>query len=77
MDTRNRRPKLAAGFVFATGGEGGTRTLMSFLTRPSNVRVCQFRHFPLPAFLPPRPVNCQWKTGVQSLRENRDLAHPL
>ena len=27
------------------GAEGGTRTPTSFLTRPSNVRVCQFRHF--------------------------------
>lgn len=25
--------------------EGGTRTPTSYLTRPSNVRVCQFRHF--------------------------------
>ena len=25
--------------------EGGTRTPTSCLTRPSNVRVCQFRHF--------------------------------
>ena len=28
-----------------TGAEGGTRTPTSYLTRPSNVRVCQFRHF--------------------------------
>ena len=28
-----------------TGAEGGTRTPTSCLTRPSNVRVCQFRHF--------------------------------
>jgi hypothetical protein len=27
------------------GAEGGTRTPTSYLTRPSNVRVCQFRHF--------------------------------
>jgi hypothetical protein len=27
------------------GAEGGTRTPTSCLTRPSNVRVCQFRHF--------------------------------
>jgi hypothetical protein len=25
--------------------EGGTRTPTSYLTRPSNVRVYQFRHF--------------------------------
>jgi hypothetical protein len=30
---------------FLTGAEGGTRTPTSCLTRPSNVRVCQFRHF--------------------------------
>jgi hypothetical protein len=29
------------------GAEGGTRTPTSCLTRPSNVRVCQFRHFGL------------------------------
>ena len=29
------------------GAEGGTRTPTSYLTRPSNVRVCQFRHFGL------------------------------
>ena len=28
-----------------TGAEGGTRTPTSYLTRPSNVRVYQFRHF--------------------------------
>lgn len=27
-----------------TGAEGGTRTPMDYSTRPSNVRVCQFRH---------------------------------
>src|SRR5437899_10195364 len=27
------------------GAEGGTRTPTSYLTRPSNVRVYQFRHF--------------------------------
>src|SRR6266498_2354334 len=27
------------------GAEGGTRSPTSYLTRPSNVRVCQFRHF--------------------------------
>ena len=32
--------KLENGFA-----EGGTRTPTSCLTRPSNVRVCQFRHF--------------------------------
>jgi hypothetical protein len=29
------------------GAEGGTRTPTSYLTRPSNVRVYQFRHFGL------------------------------
>src|SRR6266852_4348171 len=29
------------------GAEGGTRTPTSCLTRPSTVRVCQFRHFGL------------------------------
>ena len=28
-----------------SGAEGGTRTPTSYLTRPSNVRVYQFRHF--------------------------------
>src|SRR5207253_1349418 len=29
----------------STGAEGGTRTPTGCPTRPSNVRVCQFRHF--------------------------------
>ena len=32
-------------FFKIAGAEGGTRTPTSYLTRPSNVRVCQFRHF--------------------------------
>src|SRR5689334_9296653 len=32
-------------FFKIPGAEGGTRTPTSCLTRPSNVRVCQFRHF--------------------------------
>src|SRR5438067_2253195 len=31
--------------ALADGAEGGTRTPTSYLTRPSNVRVYQFRHF--------------------------------
>src|SRR5437899_10227740 len=31
--------------IFVDGAEGGTRTPTSYLTRPSNVRVYQFRHF--------------------------------
>ena len=31
--------------MFSHGAEGGTRTPTSYLTRPSNVRVYQFRHF--------------------------------
>src|SRR6476660_6093140 len=38
-----RGRRFARGF----GAEGGTRTPTSCLTRPSNVRVCQFRHFGL------------------------------
>jgi hypothetical protein len=33
------------GLQIRDGAEGGTRTPTSYLTRPSNVRVCQFRHF--------------------------------
>jgi hypothetical protein len=36
---------LFATLKFCAGAEGGTRTPTSYLTRPSNVRVCQFRHF--------------------------------
>ena len=36
---------LFATLKFLIGAEGGTRTPTSCLTRPSNVRVCQFRHF--------------------------------
>ena len=36
-----REQKLKGG----GGAEGGTRTPTSYLTRPSNVRVYQFRHF--------------------------------
>src|ERR1051326_2831996 len=36
---------LFATLKFLIGAEGGTRTPTSYLTRPSNVRVCQFRHF--------------------------------
>jgi hypothetical protein len=36
----------AFGIMFlGIGAEGGTRTPTSYLTRPSNVRVYQFRHF--------------------------------
>src|SRR5687767_6585658 len=38
-----RRYSKRLGFLI--GAEGGTRTPTSYLTRPSNVRVCQFRHF--------------------------------
>ena len=36
---------LARSFESSIGAEGGTRTPTSYLTRPSNVRVYQFRHF--------------------------------
>ena len=42
VDCRMRRVSIAAKGL---GAEGGTRTPTSYLTRPSNVRVCQFRHF--------------------------------
>ena len=62
---RNAKPATCPGrrLPRRRGGEGGTRTLMSCLTRPSNVRVCQFRHFPSCAFLPPRAAHCQSKKG--------------
>ena len=41
----DRQPKLAAGLPYPHGAEGGTRTPTGCPTRPSNVRVCQFRHF--------------------------------
>lgn len=34
-----------ARLILGCGAEGGTRTPTSYLTRPSNVRVYQFRHF--------------------------------
>ena len=34
-------------FIFRIGAEGGTRTPTGYPTRPSNVRVYQFRHFGL------------------------------
>ena len=37
--------KDEAGISLAGGAEGGTRTPTGCPTRPSNVRVCQFRHF--------------------------------
>ena len=43
-----RHPSYAIELVGVTeliGAEGGTRTPTSYLTRPSNVRVYQFRHF--------------------------------
>ena len=42
VDCRVPRVTIA---VKELGAEGGTRTPTSCLTRPSNVRVCQFRHF--------------------------------
>ena len=41
-NVRNVRVEIKGGVA-----EGGTRTPTSYLTRPSNVRVCQFRHFGL------------------------------
>src|ERR1041385_4225776 len=41
------------------GAEGGTRTPTSYLTRPSNVRVCQFRHFGI------------WVSGLFSMSDMR------
>ena len=48
---------------------------MSCLTRPSNVRVCQFRHFPSRAFLPPRAANCQSKSDGPSAPTARGVGH--
>jgi hypothetical protein len=36
---------LTVSVIPDAGAEGGTRTPTSYLTRPSNVRVYQFRHF--------------------------------
>src|SRR5213596_1755433 len=47
MDTRVSL-SMSAAFMrrsFPCGAEGGTRTPTGCPTRPSNVRVCQFRHF--------------------------------
>ncbi len=44
------------------GAEGGTRTPTSFLTRPSIVRVCQFRHFGI------------WESGVRCALASREVA---
>ena len=44
---------------FRNGAEGGTRTPTSCLTRPSNVRVCQFRHFGLGFKIPWSALTCQ------------------
>src|SRR5262245_41722247 len=41
---RVQDPRAAAGGK-RFGAEGGTRTPTGCPTRPSNVRVCQFRHF--------------------------------
>ena len=42
---RRREPAFLLRIFEIPGAEGGTRTPTSCLTRPSNVRVCQFRHF--------------------------------
>src|SRR5574341_1906052 len=39
------RPLLLLGILKKYGAEGGTRTPTGYPTRPSNVRVYQFRHF--------------------------------
>ncbi len=41
------------------GAEGGTRTPTGCPTRPSNVRVCQFRHFGASRMMPPPRRDCQ------------------
>src|SRR5437870_7562250 len=40
-----KRCSFCPGKLKRYGAEGGTRTPTSYLTRPSNVRVYQFRHF--------------------------------
>ena len=45
MDTKLKIMLICGGKVKKYGAEGGTRTPTSYLTRPSNVRVYQFRHF--------------------------------
>ena len=42
---------VSAGDSQDCGAEGGTRTPTSYLTRPSNVRVYQFRHFGIRVFV--------------------------
>ena len=47
--------RRAATVSVRIGAEGGTRTPTSCLTRPSNVRVYQFRHFGSSILLAPQP----------------------
>ena len=43
--TLSEKHEVFRGKTWRYGAEGGTRTPTSRLTRPSTVRVCQFRHF--------------------------------
>ena len=54
-------------FYFDIGAEGGTRTPTSYLTRPSNVRVCQFRHFGKAFRYYNQNRNYQKQQGLRSL----------
>src|SRR5499427_7929821 len=52
------------------GAEGGTRTPTGCPTRPSNVRVCQFRHF--------GPAKAEYAgpyAGCQSAAETKHASH--
>src|SRR5262249_15786818 len=54
-----RRSRRAEG-----GAEGGTRTPTGYPTRPSNVRVCQFRHFGVARMMPRAARRCQGDGGA-------------
>jgi hypothetical protein len=59
-----REPRLAIKQLRKDGAEGGTRTPTGCPTRPSNVRVCQFRHFGAGAWMMPcSPAPCQLVEG--------------
>ena len=64
-----------------SGAEGGTRTPTGYPTRPSNVRVCQFRHFGAGRMMPPAVARCQGRGGQRGQRSRsrgyEGFAQPL
>ena len=56
------------------GAEGGTRTPTGYPTRPSNVRVCQFRHFGAGRILPPPLANCQGRGRDQTFPSDNPVS---